>query len=83
MAVKTPVHNVLDALMAGCSAAEVQPWIDQLSPAERSDLLCAACSRSEGVHTNRTAELKQVLLNNSDAFRLAACSEPCKAKIHV
>jgi hypothetical protein len=83
--VNTPALKLFDALMAGSSAVELQPFIAQLASSERLALLCLVCLMVDDMGTNcaeRAATLKQVLANNCEYFTgSVACHESCKGKV--
>lgn len=85
MDAKTPARELFDAMMAGTSAAELQPFVDQLSSTEHLVLLCIVCFMVDELESNcaqRAAELKQVLANNCEFFTgSVACYESCKGKV--
>jgi hypothetical protein len=81
---KTPACELFDAMMAGSSAAELQPFVDQLSSTEHLALLCIVCFIVAELESNcaqRAAELKQVLANCEFFTGSVVCYESCKGKI--
>ena len=80
---QSPASKLFDALMAGLSAAKLQPFIEKLTKNDRQTLLCMVCFIGSDAETSseRAAELKQVLSNNCEFFTgSVACYEACKGK---
>lgn len=63
--------SVLNALMAGSPAEEVERDLEQLDPDERQTLLCTACYLMNEVRVNceqRAEEIAAILRRNSRCY---------------